>query len=514
MSRVYGSTPLNDIEELYSIYETRDPSAIPFLNKVSDARKAFKQIVLSSEFNSCGVVVSINGTWGSGKTSFIQLAKEVFDEYNVSVINYDSLFYGNVSDATAIFIENIFAQIKERFGIELKNGMNIAKNISPRLELSNGMPKFNIDFKPNRAPTEILKDEIHSRLKSIDGKIVVIIDDLDRVSGSDVVHFLRIVRVLRELPNFIVILPIDTRALENLLRGSSIENPRKYLQKIIDHRIDINPEVPSAKNLFSQIIRRDENGRVMSVDLIESLWKMTLWAISLITVDAEEIRSLGLNIGSSSTDGNWQRVQARLQSADSNSNLMRAFFRTTSISYGSNYNLVLRIQNNTNSNIDSYRHYTDLFPGQYFSDFIRGISYPSLSPEQSIEGSDVINIMTTRWWKDTTSLLNNSYNSSPGNQSTSYEINLPNDIEQLRLYREQIDSEATTLWDEIQDLASIYFPYESLEHLAPRSINKIVSNLDLERLNTIAQANINLPETRDALYKDITEAVKDAIVSS
>ena len=513
MSRVYRSTPLNSIEELYSIYETSDPSAIPFLNKVAEAKNDFRQILHSSKFNEYGVVVSVNGTWGSGKTSFIQLVKEVFDDYNVTIINYDSLFYGNVSDATAIFIENIFKQVKERFGVELKNGISIAKNISPRLELSNGMPKFNIDFKPDRTPTELLKEEIYPRLKSIDGKIVVVIDDLDRVSGADILHFLRIVRVLRELPNFIVILPIDTRALENLIRGSGIDNPRKYLQKIIDHQIDINPDVASARNLFIQIIRRDENGLIMSNELIDTLWKMTLWSISLTAIDTDDIRSIGLNIGASSNDGNWQRIRSRLQSAETNSDLMRAFFNATSVSYGASHNLVLKVTNKTNPSVESYRHYVDLFSGQYFADFLNGISYPSLSPEQAIEGGDVINIMTTRWWRDATSLINNSFNPGRGNQSTQYDINVPRDPAQSAAYHQQMNAESITLWDEVQDLASIYFPYEALEHLAARSINKIVANFDLARLQNLASSG-DMPETRDALYRDIKAAVNDAIVSS
>jgi len=507
MLRIDRSTPLESFEELYKIYETDDPNSIPFIGKIKEMQMALREVFVLESYKSKGVVLSVEGTWGSGKTTYMNLVLSELEDENAIFIKYDSLFYGNVSEATSIFINDIFMKVRESFGVELHEG-GIAKNISPKLELGTGLPRLSLDLRaPRQAPTELIKDKLADKLKQINGKVVIVIDDLDRVSGNDVVHFLRIVRVLRELPNFIIILPVDKKALEDLLLGSSIASPRKYLEKIIDWSIGVDPEIPSAKVLLSKKITSYLNSP-FDESSMEELWRMILLELSLHTLDTDDIRDAGGNIGVGRTDPSVQQYERKAKSLAAGGNsLMRAFIDRTNTDFGASYNLVTKVVNSAAPDSRYFRSYSALYTGQNFADFLRGLSSPSLSGTERLE-DQTQNLMKTQWWRD------NDYISSfnAGNLTQSYEITMPNT---QNLSWEEINNKLNethvTLWSELKNLVEAFYPYEGLRYLAPRSVNKIFVALNMDVLNSLLTHPVDTPDKQMEMYVQVKYAVSKAL---
>ncbi|MDN5275917.1 MAG: putative P-loop ATPase [Candidatus Saccharibacteria bacterium] len=507
MLRVDRSTPLESFDELFKIYETNDPNSIPFIGKVKEMQMALREVFALENYKSKGVVLSVEGTWGSGKTTYMNLALSELEDESAIFIKYDSLFYGNVSEATSIFIDDIFKKVRESFGVELNEG-GIAKNISPKLELGTGLPRLSLDLsKPKRAPTELIKDNLAKKLRKIDGKVVVVIDDLDRVSGGDVVHFLRIVRVLRELPNFIIILPVDKKALEDLLQGSSIANPRKYLEKIIDWSIGIDPEIPTAKTLLTKKVINGSNG-IFNESSIEELWRMILLELSLYTLDNDDIRSTGGNIGIGRSDPSSQQYERKAKSlAAGGDSLMRAFIDRTNTDFGASYNLVTKVVNSAAPNIRFFRSYSTLYSGQNFADFLQGLTSPSLSGTERLEDQSQ-SIMKTQWWRDSDYI--SSFNG--GALAQTYDIAVPNpqniSWEDINV---KLNETYITLWTELKNLVETFYPYEGLRYLAPRSINKIVVALNMDALNGLLTNPIDTPDKQMELHIQVRYAVGRAL---
>lgn len=509
MSKVERSTPLECIDDLYIIYETRDPTEIPFLSKLKSTQATIREIFTLDKYKSQGIVLSIEGTWGSGKTTLMNLTLNELTNENAVIINYDSLFYGNVSEATNIFINDIFDRVKEVFGIDLHN-RDIAQNISPKFELSNGLPKINIGFEPiSRKPTELIKDELSKKLKKIHGKVIIIIDDLDRVSADDVVHFLRIVRVLRELPNFIVILPIDKKALEDLLKGEKIANPHKYLEKIIDWSISVDPEINTAKTLFFKKVKNNAEIEI-NADSIEELWRMVLLQLAIHVLDTEEIRSIGANIGTGKSDQNARQYERKAGSqAAGNASLMRAFMERTSTQYGATYNLVTKMINDLNPTKRYFRSYISLYGGQNFTDFLQGYASPGLSMPDHLEDPNQ-NLMKTQWWRDSDYIA--SFNGGTIDQN--YEIPFSDNADQAEQINTQLNDTAITLWSELRNIVEPFYPYEGLTHLSPRSINKIVAALNIEALKDILARPVNNSDVQMEMYIQVRYAISDALKES
>lgn len=507
MSLPYRSTPFKGIDDLHQYYGEKEAKQTPYYLKLKQATKDLKEIVSSQDFTKNGLVISIEGTWGSGKTSFVQLLCDDLIEENVAIVKYDSLYYGNVSEATDIFIKSIFEEVKEKFGVKLSSGASIAKNITPKFEISTGLPKFSLDYKIGRPPTEVIKGQLEAKLNRLPGKMVVIIDDIDRVAANDVVHFLRLVRVLRELPNFVVILPIDRTMLENLLKSQGVQSPRRYLEKIVDHSYDINPEQGSSKDLFGKILKKKFPKKDISDELTNLMWDLYLWEVSLATIKNYEINGQQrfiLNVGT--TDPLWQMLNPVV--AQNGENIIRKFFEQTSSAYGADANYVFRIKNAVNPNEDVFQHYSQVFANMTFTDLMYNRFFPNLSTDLVLDNTNGADLLNMRWWSDKEGLI--TMQSAPDkSQKTDYRLEVPTDETQRTTYYEDINSKAHYMWDTIRSLAGEYFPEIALQYLAPRTLNRIIDSLEVD-FNLIKDASRS--EDYVELHRSMRKSVQKVIV--
>lgn len=510
MALPYRSTPVNTLSELQVFYgDEVNINQTRFGQALARANSDLKEIIRSDSYRKHGLVISIEGTWGSGKSSFVQILSNLLEAENIALIKYDSLYYGNVSEATAIFIKSIFDKVKECFGVKLDDGTSIAKNITPKFELSNGLPKFGLDFKSNRQPTEVVKEKLEISLANLPGKMLVVIDDIDRVAEEDVVHFLRLVRILRELPNFVIILPIDRTMLENLLSTQGIKNPKRYLEKVIDANYDIDPEQGNAKDLFGSLLHRKHSSETLTEDFISTLWDLYLWEISLATI--KEYESNGqqrfiLNIGS--TDPNWQTLTPT--QSQSGELLVRKVLELTSQAYGSTSNYLLRVQNTTAPYEDVFQHYSQAFANMTFTDMMYGRFFLNLGQDLHMD-TNGLNMMNLRWWDDKESSIINLQGDSTKSQKLEYRVPIPTDEANRTQYTTEMQNKAHYVWDTVRSLAGAYLPEAALQYLAPRTLNKIVDALEFD---FSLYANASRAEDYAELFNAVRRATKNIVLAN
>lgn len=507
MSRLERSTPLENLSELYGIYGEDDPTSLAFFTKIEEMQRELQGILRREDLKDQGVVLSVDGTWGSGKTTFMNLVLKGIEEENVVLISYDCLFYGNVSEATTIFLDDIFKKIRETFGINLQDS-GIAKNISPKFEVGYGLPKLVVDLNQNnRYPTEFIKDKLAEKLKKINGKVIIVIDDLDRVSGEDVIHFLRIVRVLRELPNFVVILPIDKGALEDLLQAKQIANPRQYLKKIIDWSTSVEPDQGNARMLF---INKITNLCMDTIDpnSMDELWKMTLLRLAIHSLDSEDIRNTNVTLGVAKADQIAQQYERKARSISAgNNSLMRGFMDRASRQFGAPNNLVTKVVNETTPQNLYFRSVISLYGSQNFTDLLNSQASPALSGADRLDDQSQ-NIMLTKWWRDSDYIVQLNNN----NPDENYTIGFPNatgiNLEQAN---EHLTNNGVTLWSVLRNIIEAFYPEIGLRYLAPRSINKIVAAFDAEVLNTLLVAPLGDTNAQMTMYSQVINAVDNVV---
>lgn len=198
---------------------------------------------------SDSISIGIIGDWGSGKTSFINMVLEDFnDDKKFIIINFNPW---NISTRKQL-ISDFFTKLSIEIG---------RKNTSKRYKkLSNGLKVLSYAFKPfkfipgldiaseisdniSNALQEIAemteknldttKEEINNAIKKIDKKIIIVIDDLDRLADTDIQEIFQLVRSIADFKNTMYILAYDNEIVTKALDKIQKDKGERYIEKIV-----------------------------------------------------------------------------------------------------------------------------------------------------------------------------------------------------------------------------------------------------------------------------------------
>jgi predicted KAP-like P-loop ATPase len=106
-----------------------------------------------------------------------------------------------------------------------------------------------------------LKSKIKKALSERNKKIVIVIDDIDRLNQSEIKQIFRLIRVNADFPNTIYLLAFDRRIVEKNLEEQVGVSGKDYLNKIVQ----VNFDVPFAKPSKITAFLFKELDRILSV---------------------------------------------------------------------------------------------------------------------------------------------------------------------------------------------------------------------------------------------------------
>ena len=86
------------------------------LGRITPAQ-TFASQILSIDSRK-GVVVAVFGPWGSGKTSFVNLAREKLEESGVTILDFNPWMFSGADQLVESFFIELSAQLKIRPGME------------------------------------------------------------------------------------------------------------------------------------------------------------------------------------------------------------------------------------------------------------------------------------------------------------------------------------------------------------------------------------------------------------
>ena len=233
------------------------------IGRAASAQK-FAQQVLELD-PSEGIVVGVLGPWGSGKTSFINLARNEFKTKKIPILDFNPwMFSGTVQLVESFFIE-LASQLKmDRNGRLTKvsklfetygktfSGLGWLPFIGPWVNRSSGAAKiFSKLFQSQQEGIGDRRCKLEKALLKLDKPIVVVLDDIDRLETPEIRDIFKLVRLTANFPNIIYIVAFDRDRVEKALADQGLPG-RDYLEKILQVAFDL-PVVPSYV-LTNQII--------------------------------------------------------------------------------------------------------------------------------------------------------------------------------------------------------------------------------------------------------------------
>lgn len=252
----------------------------PFENCLFD-RKRYSDILQNLINNySDGFVLSINNSWGTGKTTFIKMFDQDIKNNDFETIYFnawendfetdplvsiigelkslksglDTNFEKVVANGAKLLLTTSTSFLKYRaskiFGEDV---LNIFENL---IEKSQEIAEDEINnFSERKKTINEFKKSLHNYITSRETNkpIVFIIDELDRCKSDYAVNFLENIKHFFSLSGFVFILSIDKIQLSGAIKGyygSESIDTDEYLKKIID--IELSLPYPDLGVYFKQ----------------------------------------------------------------------------------------------------------------------------------------------------------------------------------------------------------------------------------------------------------------------
>lgn len=237
-------------------------------SRSSFAKRIAESIVKRKD--TSGIVLGIYGQWGDGKTSTLNLITEYLKKDKVIVTKFNPWFFHSESSLIVGFFSHIALKIGSSLSTNKEEAIKALKKwggYASSLIKATTVMGLNIDpskiFETmegqSKEPSlEKSRDRINKLLVDNGKKIVVIIDDIDRLDKDEIFQIFKLVKLTAYFENVVYILSFDDKMVSSVLSErypSQIETGNNFLEKIIQVPLDL-PSVEKSvlqRYLFLQI---------------------------------------------------------------------------------------------------------------------------------------------------------------------------------------------------------------------------------------------------------------------
>ncbi len=210
--------------------------------------------------NDNSLVIGLYGPWGSGKSSVLNLMKEKLkprsdsqNDLQILVLQFDPWFFNSANELIKSFFDLVQKEIGDFVQDEdTKSQLNIlfskyAEKLSyskisfePKISFLGGLISFGAGIHREVDSHEDiinLRYKIDELLKKNPIKVIVLIDNLDRLDPTELMLMLKLVKLCSDFPFFTYILAFDQEQVLRVLDKSK-DIDTEYLSKII--QVDVN----------------------------------------------------------------------------------------------------------------------------------------------------------------------------------------------------------------------------------------------------------------------------------
>jgi hypothetical protein len=188
------------------------------------------------------VVIGVYGDWGEGKTSVLNLLRAKLRLPGLVVVDFDPWCYAG----RGAILTGFYSQLGTALGEEA-GGYRVAKLIRMYVrELSVGYPPVSIGLPlGERSVTlEERREEIETLLRSRGVRLVVMMDDIDRLDMAEMLSVFGLLRASGNLPNVVFVVAMDPKLVGKRLAQAGFG--ADFVSKIV--------QVP----LYLPVVRRDQ----------------------------------------------------------------------------------------------------------------------------------------------------------------------------------------------------------------------------------------------------------------
>lgn len=204
------------------------------------------------------LVIGLHGDWGKGKSSVVNLVySKLQKRKGLILIKFDPWYFNTEEALIKNYFSTIENRLKKQSGLRgwlinlqnnfslgrYKNLLSVGAALSPHPILSKLLSFFS-STREGETPEE-LKANLNRYFKNLKKKVVVLIDNIDRLDKEEIRLIFKLVKLCSNFKNFVYLLAFDKNYVTNALK-SEFEADKEFLYKIVQVDLAL-PKVDSSK---------------------------------------------------------------------------------------------------------------------------------------------------------------------------------------------------------------------------------------------------------------------------
>jgi hypothetical protein len=211
------------------------------LLEIAEKAKRFAERVLNNG-SPKNMVFGIDAPWGIGKSTFINFCKKYWQTTrpkHVIIYEYNPLRYEGTANLAETFVDGLIRVIQRRRYIPELRGLisrysRLVKGAKAKLSV------FDLEMPSGDYTIDDAHEDLEAALSQLDAKVIVIIDDLDRLTLTAAKEVLYTIKKSFALPNVAYVLAYDTENIGALeTNRPDADKLTEFLEKFINVKTSI-----------------------------------------------------------------------------------------------------------------------------------------------------------------------------------------------------------------------------------------------------------------------------------
>lgn len=207
-----------------------------------------------------GTTIALNGPWGSGKSSAINLIrhhlKQSLKDGALEIIDFKCWWFRGEEALTLAFLQELNATLRKNLGAKAKElipkigktllqagpvvgaAVNLATSGVGGEAVASSLD-FSTRFFAEGETVEKLFRQLSTALAEQNKRFLVVIDDIDRLTPDEALLVFRLVKSVGQLPNVVYLLAFDGELAERAVKERYPSEGPHFLEKIIQAAFEL-----------------------------------------------------------------------------------------------------------------------------------------------------------------------------------------------------------------------------------------------------------------------------------
>jgi predicted KAP-like P-loop ATPase len=200
------------------------------------------------------IVVGLYGPWGDGKSTVLNFVEAALDGSDVVVVPFNPWLISDETELLPAFFTEVARELdvrlggtKRRVGDALRKVGGFLSPLSVSTEVAGASPGSLVGYLADQvAGTSLvaLRQDFEKALEEAGKRVVVTVDDLDRLDDREIRSMFRLIRLAAPFDRLTYVVACDETVVANALsqmQGSTATTGLAYLEKIVQVPLHIPP---------------------------------------------------------------------------------------------------------------------------------------------------------------------------------------------------------------------------------------------------------------------------------